>query len=185
MRGDGLDSICTALGITVIRHFGSSSGHVHHLPFSPDLPRFGRFHDYQDRTWHEWAPQTRWPLPDYVPDVAAGVSAPVALTEWKVKAIKLAILLDARPVSRSDFKVLELSPSRWTDPYIGWLVKGPQGYVAGPRLPDFKAQHPRNWAEIQVDAATWMAKHQPLLSFDAEVPVTADLLAGIARQVPA
>jgi hypothetical protein len=29
-------------------------------------------------------------------------------------------------------------------------------YVAGPRLPDFKAQHPRVYAEIEADAAKWM-----------------------------
>ena len=111
-------------------------------------------------------PQTRCVLPDYVPDVVAGASAPVALTAWKVNAIKLAILLETRPVTRSDFQALGLSPSRWTDPWTGWLQKTPRGYVRGERMPDFQKQHPRNWEEIKADGAKWMPKHHPLLWLD-------------------
>lgn len=51
-----------------------------------------------------------------------------------------------------------LSPSRWTDPHHGWLVVTPAGYVRGDRMPNFAAQHPRNYAEIKADRATWEAK---------------------------
>lgn len=97
----------------------------------------------------------RCALPDYVPDVAAGSSAPVKLTDWKVKAIKLAVLLETRAVTRADFKALGLDPSRWTDRHTGWLVAGDAGYRPGPGMPDFKAQHPRNYEEIRADIAKW------------------------------
>ena len=72
--------------------------------------------------WHDWCPNQRCKIPDYVPDVAAGRSAPLQLTEWKVRAIKLAIILEERPVTRADFKALKLHPQRWLDPSAKWLV---------------------------------------------------------------
>jgi hypothetical protein len=139
-----LRSVCSALGVTIIRQ------RFPHGSFAPGLPghRFAEF-------WHEWLPSYRCKLPDYVPDVDAGRAAPVALTSWKIKAIKIAILLERRPITRWDFKVLGISPSRWTDPYTEWLKPTPAGYVAGKNLPDFKGQHPRNWAEIEADFDKW------------------------------
>jgi len=156
-KDGALRSVCAALGITVItcRH-----GTLEHWwsRFQPYLPH-GR---YETSDWHEWAPMSRCELPDYVPDVSAGVAAPVALSLWKVRAIKLAIILEERPVTRADFKALGLSPSRWTDPWTGWLRKTDQGYVAGPHMPDFRAQHPRNYEEIKADKDQWMPKAVPL-----------------------
>jgi len=112
--------------------------------------------EYSDRNWFSWLPTTRETLPEYVPDVCGGDSAPVALTPWKVKAIKLLILLERRgAVTRRDMKALELSPSRWTAPYHGFLAPTPDGYVRYERTPDLKAQHPRNWVEIEADFDQW------------------------------
>ena len=150
-----LQPICAALGVTVISVFKSPTYRPNRASysFSPDLPS----DVYGDRGWHQWAPLKRCAVPDYVPDVAAGASAPVALTHWKIAAIKLAILLQRRPVTRADFKALALSPSRWTDPYSGWLTRTAEGYVAGPRIPDFKAQHPTNFDQIAADFDKWGA----------------------------
>jgi hypothetical protein len=93
-------------------------------------------------------------VPDYVPDVIAGASAPVALTAWKVKAIRLAVLLEERAVTRADFKHLQLSPTLWTGPQ-GYLMRTPAGYVPGDRMPDLRRQHPRNYEEIRADKARW------------------------------
>lgn len=112
--------------------------------------------DWHDDGWHDWMPMHRCDLPDYVPDVRAGCSAPVALTEWKIKAIKLAIILSERPVTRADFAALKISPSRWTDPWTGYLIKGDGGYVPGPRMPDFRAIHPVNYAQIEADRSKWL-----------------------------
>lgn len=143
-----MTGICGLLGITVITQ--AESG------FGPRLPELKR--DWWDDDWHHWCPAKRCELPDYVPDVEAGDSAPVQLTPWKVKAIKLAILLEERPVTRADIKALGLSPNRWLDRYTGWLTPTPQGYVPKDTMPDFKAQHPRNYEEIKADRQAWMAE---------------------------
>lgn len=156
-RNQDLEAVCAALGITVIvqkvypgsTYYGSSTRGP---AFDPSLPREG--HEWTTRHWQEWAPLQRCPLPDYVPDVVAGASGPVALTAWKVKAIKLLVLLGERPVTRADFKHLGLSPTNWTG-RDGWLVKTETGWIAGPRTPDLRRQHPRNFAEIEADKARW------------------------------
>jgi hypothetical protein len=160
----GLCTICGWLGITVLMYEDLSAARYHASPINPSLPdeRFSL-----TSGWHEWCPVRRCAVPDYVPDVAAGSSAPVALTVWKVKAIKIVLLLDERPVTRRDFKALQLDPKRWTDPHGGWLCPTPDGYVAGPRLPDFRAQHPVNFEQIRADMPKWRwdspAKQEALL----------------------
>lgn len=153
-----LAPICEALGITVIvvrRQFLTDKWNS---PIWPPLPKPGQWYAYGgEGDWFDWCPSERCRLPDYVPDVRAGDSAPVKLSDWKIRAIKLSILLDQRPVTRRDFKALGLSPSRWTDPYAGWLVKSDRGYMRGKHCPDFRAQHPKNYAEIEADKPKWAA----------------------------
>ena len=153
-----LCEICKRVGIAIIAlreypgstYYGKwSSGPA----FVPELPKEPL--PYWNSDWHEYAPSIRCEVPDYIPDVAAGASAPLALTKWKIKAIKLTILLKERPVTRADFKHFELSPSFWLAKG-GWLVRTPEGWVAGPRTPSFEKQHPRNYAEIEADKAKWM-----------------------------
>jgi hypothetical protein len=155
-----LAPICHALGITVISLRRDRNSRFPFF-FSPSLPgdRNGPFYD-----WHEWAPVKRHVLPDYVPDVAAGASAPVQLTHWKIQAIKLAVLLETRPITRSDFRSAGVDPGRWTEARLGWLTKTPEGYVAGPHMPDFAAQHPTNYAQIKADRAKWDWVKSPLLA---------------------
>lgn len=109
--------------------------------------------------WPNWCPAKRCALPDYVPDVSGGKAAPVALTPWKIKAIKLLILLERRGfVTRKDMAALQISPSRWTDHWHGFLTAGGNGgYVRCDRTPDLKAQHPTNWDQIEADFAKWSA----------------------------
>ena len=145
----GLSKICDGLGITLISCWKPNS--YRHQNFTPTLPD-GNWHD----DWHEWCPLQRHNLPDYIPDVTAGCSAPLQLTEWKIKAIKLAIILDERPVTRADFKALRIDPSRWTDRFTGWLNQTEAGYVRGKHCPDFKAQHPVNYEQIKADREKWM-----------------------------
>ena len=130
--------------------------------FSPPLPEPGDEGYWYTRTWHPWAPNSRLKLPEYVPDVAAGVAAPQTLSGWKISAIKMQIILEDRPVTRADFKALGMSPTRWLDRHFGWLVMTPQGWVRGDRMPDFSAQHPRNYAEIKADRAKWEPAPVPL-----------------------
>ena len=123
--------------------------------------------------WPNWCPLERCKLPDYVPDVCGGHSAPLKLTEWKIKAIRLCILLERRGfVTRADFKDLQISPTRWTDAYYGFLVRAPErgGFIAGPCTPDFRTEHPTNFAEVEADFDRWGAK---LLNarFDPKLPL--------------
>lgn len=156
---DGLQNhmhrLCHHLGIVVIG-VGASTGWngKQSFDFHPGLPDLKSLYDLKD--WPNWLPSKRCKLPDYVPDVTGGHAAPVALTDWKIRAIKLIILLDRRGyVTRRDMKALGISPSRWTDHYHGFLAAGPEGYVRNNRTPDLKAQHPTNWAQIEADYAKW------------------------------
>lgn len=154
-----LGSICSLLGITVIRIGIDPARHGRgRLWVNPALPDPSHNAWGSDRDWHEWAPAKRCELPDYVPDVSAGKSSPVALTTWKVKAIKLLILLDRRGyVTRDDFKHLQLDASRWLAAPAGWLAKGPvRGqWVRGSYIPDLRAQHPVNYPAIEADFEKW------------------------------
>lgn len=161
----GLETLCAALGVTILRYHGPD--YLGRPSFGPELPVENGYRDRPPYDWHEWAPAERLRLPDYVPDCAAGASSPISLTAWKVKAIKLAILLEERPIGRADFKHLDLSPSRWTAP-DGWLRRQGNGWVAGPGMPDFRRQHPRNWDEIAADKASWAPPAPPLIAMAAE-----------------
>jgi hypothetical protein len=152
-----LVSLAHHVGITIIQvqRSGEWGGKVHYN-VSPRLPDERSL--YSGRDWPNWCPVARCKLPDYVPDVTGGHSAPVALTEWKIKAIKLMILLERNgSVNRHDMKVLGISPSRWTDLYHGFLTADPLkgGYVPNGRTPDLKAQHPVNWTQIETDFDAW------------------------------
>ncbi len=144
--------------------------------FSPELPRegdeYGAEHDR--REWHELCPDVRLPLPDYVPDVVAGSSAPLQLTTWKIAAIKIAVIAERRGfVTRSDFRALKIDPRRWIDGQ--WLVAQPFGrsmvpaFVVGPRCPDFRRQHPKVIEQIASEINDWFPK-LGLLPLDAKQP---------------
>lgn len=158
---DCTSTIAKHLGITVITGRSETSWRDGSTTwgFSPDLP--DESWEYSLQSWPNWLPADRAKLPEYVPDVTGGHSAPVALTTWKIKAIKLLILLDSRGyVTRRDMKLLEISPTRWTENYAGFLspdrIKG--GYVRNHRTPDLRAQHPTNYAQIEADFEKWGAE---------------------------
>lgn len=148
----GFDDLCAYIGITVIR-VRSASWYSKRPSFEPELPTIKE--RWSREEWHEWCPTQRHKLPEYVPDVRAGAAAPVQLTDWKIKAMKIAILLEIRGyVTRADFKKIGIDHRRWLKP-ASWLVVEDGHYVRG-HMPDFKAQHPVVWEQIKVDAAKWM-----------------------------
>ncbi len=155
--GNELSAICAALGITVIHWRGpSASPYVRGPLFHPDLPS-SQFQWIEAERWVNWCPAQRERVPEFVPDVSAGASGPLKLSEWKIKAIKIAVLLETRPVTRADFKAIGIDPSRWVDPRVGWLERTEAGYVARPGMPDFRAQHPKNYEEIRDALPRWIA----------------------------
>lgn len=145
-----LGHICDYVGLVVI--VMQSAMNYSRPRFYPALPeKADQWRGSDD--WHEWCPTKRHTLPEYVPDVAAGASAPIQLTDWKIKAIKLAVLLEKRGhVSREDFKHLSLDHRRWIA--NEWLVASPNGYVAK-GAPNFKKQHPTVYAKIAGEFDKW------------------------------
>lgn len=159
-----MEPICKMLGITVIQQMDKATFEGQHWlreSYKPRLPAQGDIYWGAQEEWYDWAPAKRITLPEYVPDVVGGHSAPVKLTSWKIKAIKIAVLVETRGyVTRADFKALQIDHRRWLDPWVKWLQQGEERgtYVAGPRLGDFKAQHPKNYEEIKADIEKWRPK---------------------------
>ncbi|AMS41182.1 hypothetical protein [Aminobacter aminovorans] len=156
----GLSGVCGLLGITVIqmasKELYQSWYEGSRRKMRPELPKVG-MSTWEERDWRDWCPAKRCTLPDYIPDVTAGASAPVQLSDWKIRAIKLVVLLDRRGyVTRADFKHLQLDPGRWI--YSGrWLVHGAvKGqFVRCNETPDFRTQHPVNFEQIAADFEKW------------------------------
>lgn len=152
-----LSNIALHLGISVITARSWAmyrSDQRKTFSFNPSPP--DESSGYNTGDWHSWHPAKRCELPDYVPDVMGGKAAPVRLTDWKIKAIRLVILLDrVGVVTRKDMAAIGVHPSRWTAAGNGFLASGDGGYVRCGRTPDFRAQHPENYAQIEADFAKW------------------------------
>lgn len=166
-----LTELAAYCGITVIT---IRSG-LHRIApyFRPELPTRN---SSWSQDWFEQCPATRHPLPEYIPDVAAGASAPVQLTDWKIKALKVAALLTLTGlVRRADFKALNLDIRRWlaggfwlqSKPGTDLDAAGLPAFVAGPSLPDFAGQHPVVYAQILADAPKWLPVVRPNWTADA------------------
>lgn len=160
--GSGFGIIAEYLGITIMtmRRPGKRP-YYRNRNYQPGLPG-DEAHSSHD--WHEWAPAKRHKLPEYVPDVAAGAKSPIQLSQWKIKAIKIAIIVEHRGfVTRSDFRHLQLDHRRWLTPGQCWLIVEDGRYVPTTLMPKFKEQHPRVYLEIERDAHRWMPKQMDLL----------------------
>jgi hypothetical protein len=169
----GLAYIANRLGIVVIT--ASEATKYSKKGFSPRLPKTDEYLMDWREEWPERCPDQRCHLPEYVPDVSGGKPSPVALTNWKIAALKAVVIMEFRgAITRGDFKALKLSSSRWTQ---FWLrSNGEGGWVPTARMPDFKAQHPVNYEQIKADFETWksvLPAYQPSLAAPAEHGVRA------------
>lgn len=154
-RGSSLSPLVPLLHVTGI-YFGEyeSYGSISHQQY-PYLPRLDFQHPFANTEWFELAPAKNCSLPDYMPDVQAGKPSPVMLTDWKVRAIKIALLIEKRGfVTRKDFKKLEINITIWTQ--SGWIVldQNRKVWVAG-KVPDFRSKHPVNFGQIEADYENW------------------------------
>lgn len=154
-----ISPICHAIGLTILSvNNAYPDAKKPHWRVYKTFPNEMASGCWSLRGWHPWCPIERIKLPDYVPDVKAGVPSPIVLTEWKIKAIKLMIILERRGyVTRRDMRVLDISPTRWTDAYHGMLTPSAErgGYMACKRTPDFRKMHPQNYPQIEADIAEW------------------------------
>lgn len=144
----GLERIVEGLGLVLFHgNYWNSTGRAYQ--FSPALHPTAQHYG----GWHWWAPAKLCSLPAYVPDVVAGASGPVQLTDWKVGALRICAILEIRGfVTREDFRHHKIDPRRWTG-VEGWLQPGAvRGqYVRGLNL-NFAAQHPTVYAQILAEA---------------------------------
>lgn len=180
----GLQTICAYIGLTIItvvsgRYWSGDEPASEESKYriSPGLPRQDGSTRYGNHGhWYEWLPSKRHRLPEYVPDVAAGVASPTQLTQWKIKAIKISIVLERRGyLVRSDFKHIGLDNRRWMPSGGQWLTidKDAGVYRKGPHYPDFKQQHPKNWAEIEADYERWAPAPPLLPALEPKLPLEA------------
>lgn len=171
--------IATRLGLTiitmrkqernVIRGGGNNGSRWWSDPALPDLADWTpeRPAWMSEQRWCDLAPIRRCQLPEYVPEVRAGVSSPLKLTDWKIQAMKVCVLVERTgAIHRLDFKKLEISPTMWTQG--PWLAKGTiRGWwVKGSHFPadTFRHQHPSIYAQIEADFDAWVAKSELDLS---------------------
>ncbi|MCW1412171.1 hypothetical protein OLZ32_27870 [Rhizobium sp. 1AS11] len=145
-----------------LRKYAESEVKRDHPPFKPDLPLYGGY-DWRD-TWKDFCPVKRCSVPDYVPDVSAGASGPSQLSEWKIKAIKICIILERRGyLTPKDFAHVSIDRKRWHD--MGWIAHATDNgvyvrgrFVAGGSPLDLRAAHPVNFGQIEADWAKWKPK---------------------------
>ena len=152
------DAIAAHIGFTIIRMHRRE--HRWSDKFTPALPDG---HHWHDKAWHELMPSKRAKLPAYVPDVSAGASAPVQLTDWKIGAIKIAVTIELRGfVTRVDFKRAMIDHRRFIA-RDGWLMRCHcgAGWFSKVTGMGFSSQHPKVYAQIRAEADKWM---QPVLT---------------------
>lgn len=162
--------ICSRLGITVLTLAPPKRLSRSHTPApmtewvpSPRLPVARRLSDpqpgwFHEANWHDQAPISRIDLPDYVPEVAAGVKSPKILSHWMIKAFRVCAWVERHgAIKRTHFKALGISPTMWM---TGHLLK--QGdlrgeWVAGKRFPleSYKARHPGIYEQVVADYDDW------------------------------
>lgn len=161
----GLEYLCAYIGITIIRVesavvMGDKRRYGHRAAFRPDLPN--QHQEWSTREWFEQAPTIRCKLPAYVPDVAAGASAPVQLTDWKIRALKIEAIIELRGfVTRKDFATIQIDHRRWMAVENRWLKVVDGHFVDGDRPPRFKNQHPKVYEQIKAEAPKWMPTAEP------------------------
>lgn len=172
--GEGcLSTICAYIGVAVLSvrqesHWDYKTREdIKSFRVWPELP--GDREGYLPQNhWFDWMPTKRCRVPEYVPDVAAGASAPLQLTQWKIAAIKLAILMERRGfITRADFKHVGIDSRRWLPSAANMVAIDPEQrgrYFKGPCWPNLSAQHPTNYGQIEADYAKWAPPPPPLLA---------------------
>jgi len=108
--------------------------------------------EWGDPHFFDWNPPERCAVPCVVPDVPAGVPAPLRLTPWKESAIRVLIQLKRQGwITAKQITQHGISASIWTSGPTAWLQKGlAQGqWIPTDRLPNFQSQHPGAYAKIE------------------------------------
>ena len=113
----------------------------------------GELHSW-DRSWHDWNPARRCRLPEIVPEVRAGVPAPLQLTPWKIGALRVLAELEldgyvtAKSVREHGVDARRFCASD------GWLQSLGGGRWGKGTIPAFDQQHPAAYAQVLAEAKT-------------------------------
>lgn len=111
-----------------------------------------------DLAWHDWNPAERCELPEIVPEVRAGVPAPVRLTPWKIGALKVLADIEVYGfVTAKSVRAHGVDPRRFCAS-DGWLRSLGDGKWGRGTVPKFDQQHPQAFAEILAKASAARAK---------------------------
>lgn len=153
----GIVKMLEALGVAVLKPYMQTR-----YKKDTGLREFERFPDFQLNGWmrrgfawqpqlDDWNPPERCKVPIVVPDVPAGVPAPLRFTPWKEAAIKVLIQLRQQGyITAKQITQHGISSTVWTQGTTAWLQKGAvQGqWVESERMPAFDKQHPEAYAKI-------------------------------------
>ena len=140
------------------------------ITFAPDLPKaempdHGGYRSwFNSPDWHDQAPPARHKLPEYVPEVAAGVPAPMVLSHWKITAMKVCVWVERNgSITRAVFRDLRIDPGRWMNGH--WLKAGDERgqWVAGSGFPadQWRREHPTIYPKVEADFDTWSKDIKP------------------------
>lgn len=172
--------LAATLGLTVIapeakrQEFEWPGSRGHHR-FGPKIPTFRPMPpeaapppgpaawvpSWMDReTWFDEFPTQRHRLPDYIPEVKAGVPSPMILSNWKIKAMRVCIwVMRNGSINRAQFRALGIDPSRWMTGV--WLKAGVNRgeWVPGSHFPaaQMRREHPGVFAQVEADYGKWAA----------------------------
>ncbi len=164
-KGSNLDfqPVCNILSLQIIEIESETSKSLSTVNwFRPKLPNPDRASPAGN--FKEFYPTERVELPEIIPVAQAGKPAPIKLTPWKIKAIKLDILLKKHGrVTRKLFKALNLSTTLFLHSGNEWMHKGEARghWLRGPNFPDFRAGCEENYDELEKRYKIW-SKTLPL-----------------------
>jgi hypothetical protein len=178
--GHEMKAIAKLLGLTTIEmkskelYLETKRKYMENDKFTPHLPLDPRTAWRANDYWIDCAPIDRLKLPEYVPDVTAGASAPSQLSEWKIKAIKICVLLEKIGyVTPMDFAEIGIDRGRFVT--MGWIKMNPEKrghYLPGFCALDLRRVHPRNYVEIEAHFEKWRPKKgipQTVLTIEGDV----------------
>lgn len=161
----GIARMLDMLGVVVVAPRPESAG--------SSVFSFGNFHgvleargqpaSFSDQYMYDWNPEVRCAIPSLMPNVPAGVPAPVRLTPWKEAALRVIALLRSQGfVTAQQIASHGISPATWTrgaTDFPSWLTKGDvQGqWVETCNLPKFDLQHPELFRGLLIDKSVGQA----------------------------
>ena len=135
----------------VMAHCGVAVFTPHY--FHGGIWQFRREGEYEFEL-HDWNPAKRCELPEFIPDVPAGVPAPRPLSPWKIGALRVMALLELQGfVTREEVRRCKNDPRRWCAG-DGWLSPLGNGRWGPGTAPRFDQQHPEVYAQILAETRT-------------------------------